>query len=566
MLSRLLSLTLTGVMATAVTTEAATVTDLQVLVQKGQAFVTFREIPGSGVTYRVYRSANPISSVSGLIPIATLPQGSGLNRYTGQMFIITDLGSPLPTQTGLLVWTTNSTGSFYYAVTNSSDATLAAGTNVTSSATNEVVWPVPGSIQLKAPYLEFGPGSHQVTEYFAWEDYSTWDHTAWPYYGHRYNVLVAPSGLQPGVKYPLTLVLHAAGDSGYLEPPTGHGRPTGISVIPRDNTFQFSGPDPYTGTNHVWSFWYGWKRSTDSVVVNATERRCVRYVQLTRDDPKFQVDPARLHVAGISLGGGGAMHIAYHYPQLFAAAASTIGWVDPTSTRGSLPYQGFVGLRVENGELWDNWVDQRWLVEHRSPLTPPIIYTFAKNDPILPPTAYPALLTSTETYKNAYIAKWQDVGHNGFYLGGAASWTRYKRNEAYPAFANATNSDSVSVQQGQRNLNLDWSSALNSHGAGTDILDAATTFSMSFRSLTTDAVADVTIRNAQLFVPTPGQIVSWTNARSSGGVLESGTTTADQAGLISMRIQILASGNRVTLTRQGTATPPSAPTNLRIIN
>ena len=65
------------------------------------------------------------------------------------------------------------------------------------------------------------------------------------------------------------------------------------------------------------------------MVVNTTERRCVKYVQITRDDPKFQVDPNRISVSGASLGGGGAMHVAYHFPQLFASAAASIGWPDP---------------------------------------------------------------------------------------------------------------------------------------------------------------------------------------------------------------------------------------------
>ena len=557
------SFALLGMLAAA-SAEAATATNLRVLVQKGQAFVTFTEVAGSGVTYQVYRSANPINSVSGLTPVATLPQGSGLNRYTGQMFIITDMGSPLSPQTGLLVWTTSSSGNYYYAVTNSADSSLAPGSNVLTSPANEVAQPVPGSIQLKAPYLEFGAGSHQVTEYFAWEDYATWDHARWPYYGHRYNVLVLPSGLQPGVKYPLMLRLHAADESGYKEPPGGGGNTLGVTVIPRDNSFEFSSPDPYTGTNHSWSFWYGWKRS-DNVVINTTERRIVRYVLITRDDPKFQIDPNRLHVSGVSLGGGGSMHLAYHYPTVFASAAPTIGWVDPTTTRGNLPYEPFLGMRVENGQLWEEWVDQRWLVEHRSPLKPPIIYTFAKDDNILPPTGYPPLFTATEANKDAYIAKWQNGGHNAFFLSGAASWARYKSNEAYPAFANSTNSDPLSATQGQRNLNLDWSSALNSHGVGTDISDSSTAFSMSFKSLTLDASADVTIRNAQAFVPAAGEVVTWTNALPSGTVIESGSATANASGLVTMRLQIRAAGNRLTLRRQPGSTPPAAPLNLRVI-
>jgi S-formylglutathione hydrolase FrmB len=551
-----------GILALATVCHAATVTNLKVLAQKGQAFLTFTEIPGAGVTYRVYRSTQPITSVAGLSPIATLAQGSGFNLYTNQAFVITDLGSPLPSQTGLLVWTTAVTGSYYYAVTNSIDSGLISGVNVTATPASEEHWAVPGSVQLRTPYDRFEPGSERVVEYFAWEDYATWDHGYWPYYGHRYNVIIPPS-LQAGATYPLVLVLHPAGDSGYREPPTG-GWAGAISVAPADNTFQFSSADPYTGTNHTWSLWYGWKRSTDGAVINTTERRAIRYAMLTRQDPTFQVDPTRIHVAGASLGGGGAMHLAYHYPKFFASAVSSIGWPDPS--HGGLPFDAFYAERVENGVLWKDWNDQRWLVENRSPLAPPIIYTFAKDDNILSAAAYPDLLTATEQKKNAHVAKWMNVGHNQFYLNNNASWDRFKVNEAYPAFANASNSDAVSAPEGQRNQYLDWSSALHSLGLATEIADTASSFGMTFLSLVGDATADVTIRNAQSFLPVPGETVTWTNALQTGGTqLETGIAVADSNGLVTIRLQIRSAGNRLTVRRASGLTPPAPPSNLRII-
>mgnify|MGYP006146507791 CR=1 FL=1 len=41
------------------------------------------------------------------------------------------------------------------------------------------------------------------------------------------------------------------------------------------------------------------------------------------EDASLKVDPARVYVRGTSMGGGGSLHLAFHYPHLFAAAAPT---------------------------------------------------------------------------------------------------------------------------------------------------------------------------------------------------------------------------------------------------
>jgi hypothetical protein len=169
------------------------------------------------------------------------------------------------------------------------------------------------------------------------------------------------------------------------------------------------------------------------------------------------------------------------------------------------------------------------------------------------------MLAKSEQFKRAYFAKWQNGGHNFFWLDQNASFARFRLNEAYPAFAAATTSDDTgSVVEGQRNTYLDWSSSLHDLGGGTAIVDTANTFAMSFKSLSTDQTATVTLRNLQLFYLRPSEVVSWTNAAQAGGAtLQSGTAQADAQGLLTLTgLQIKAAGSRLTLTCQTCSGPP----------
>jgi dienelactone hydrolase len=532
---------------------AQTVTNLRAEFRKGQTFVTFDEVQGKGLRYNVYRATSPIVGTRGLAPIAVLLEGSGKNRYTGNNFIITDLGSPLPVGTGLLVWTPENEGAFYYAVTTSASAQIEPGINATTAPVSERVVEVPGAVLLRPAYRQNGPKSNWIRQYFAWEDYRSWDHARWPYYGFRFNVITQPT-MVGGQRNPLTLLLHAAGRAGYGEPgetagPRGIGE--GVYVTLVDLSFPYGKTDPYTKTGYQYSFWYGYKKG-DGIVINTTERRALRYLHLVMADPEFAVDSNRVYVTGVSLGGGGAMHMAYHFPEVFAAAAPMAGWTDTNA--GGLNYNSLRDSTTESGVHWKDWVDQTWLVDHRAAL-PPLLYTFDKSDRVVNSAAYPNLLTRTEATHNAYFAKWRNEGrHSGFAIGGQLNLLRFKRDEAYPAFADATNSDPFNAPTGQRNVNLDWNSSLHAlPGSQTQdaIVDSHTEFGMTFRSLTSDAKVRVTIRNTQQFHLSKGQAVNWSNkSRETGQVLESGTAEADEHGLVTVTITISATGTRLSLNSQ----------------
>ena len=515
------------------------VVNIQASFRKGQTFVTFNEVANKSVTYSVYRSTSPITTLTGLSPIAELPRGSGYSRLAGTHFVIEDLGAPLANGTGLLVWTAREICACYYAVTTSASADVVLGANSTSTPTAETPWSVPGAVQVAAPTQPGGPGSNRYYKFMAWEDYATWDHTRWGYYGHRFDVDTPPT-VAPGQTYGLNLLLHSAGGTGYFEPQQLNSSTLdSIYVVPVDLEWLDS-TNVYTGTPLRWTGWYGYQQQ-DGTVTRSTEARLLRYVQLTKADTRFNVDPTRVYVRGASYGGGGAMHMAYHHPTVFAAAVSSIGWVEP-SVLGLLP-SAYTGKATQDGPKWEEWMNQTWLTQNRGPVAPPIVYTFNRDDSTVNSAPHAALLAATELTKNAYCAKWENGNHTAFYLTGSCDWMRFRLNEAYPAFAFAGNSDTAGIQQGQRNVKLDWSSSLHALWPGNPsdaITDTPNQFAITLKSLESDTTAMVTIRNAQQFVVAPGQMVAWSNARMSDGqVVQNGTVQADAHGLVSIPISRL---------------------------
>lgn len=526
----------------------APVTELKAEYRGGQVFLTFKEAAGA-TGYTVYRSDKAITALSGLTAIASVPPGSGTNRYTNTGFVITDQGTPLSAGTGLLVLTSKAKGSFHYAVVHPGDASLVAGSNATAAAVAETPVEVPAAVQIGPATVNAEKMS--VRPMFAWEDHDTWDHSK-GFYGHRYNLAVAPN--TSGAEVPLTLVLHSAGNNGYREPDSYFDKGVGVAIFPRDLCFTSDQKDPYTNSDRFHSGWFGYGQG--NVAVNSTERRLMRYVNLALGDPALKVDKARVYVRGTSMGGGGSLHLAYHHPHAFAAAAPTIGWVDPDAwARGNWvkffgPPENRMPVNAPGGPSWWDWQNMAFLVESWPGRLPPIIHTYRKDDDIINEASYPGLLEKTEARRQAQISRWQDGGHRAFGLDNNADFLRFRLDEAYPAFAGASSSDAFSVQEGQRNVNLDWSSRHHDLFAGSAdaIADSVGGFAMTFKSLAADAEASVTIRNAQQFLPFPGDTVKWTNrAQAGSSLLDSGTAVADAEGLLTARIKVTAAGNRLQL-------------------
>jgi len=569
---------------------AETVTNLTATHRGGQTFLTFKGIgsEGDGKTYSVYRNTAQITggNIGSLTPIATLDQRSGRLLYddnptitygTGQNlktgFIISDGGPHLASGTGLLVWTTTESGTFYYAVTNSTDRAVIIGANSLRSGVAETFQVVPGAVLLSID-SNYGGSGRNVRHYYAWEDYSTWQHSEWGYYGHRFTVLM-PAGV--AAPYPMTLVLHSAGDLGYHEPLGVTNDSTGVMLSARDLSFAGTS-DPYTGTGYGYSKWMGRLNTETGLYVTVTEDRIVRYTKLVKDNATgdgfdFQVDTDRVYVRGSSLGGN-AMHVAAHHGDLYAAAEASIGMVNDDAWIPD-PNNTSVHVNSADGETIAQYRDLAYQATQKALV--PIIHSPNQNDSTVNASAYPAALKTFESHHQPYAVQWKALNHGEFTMRGEyPQWDfrRFKKNEAYPAFANAGTSDTLEKlarwttgsndPNGQRNGTLDWGSEL--HAIDDPIEDTVNGFGITLKSVSVNTSADVTIRNTQQFRPKAGQRVEWRNELPGGaGNAQSGSTVADAQGLVTVCLQSTAGGNRLTLSCAActASVALTAPKNLR---
>jgi predicted peptidase len=105
---------------------------------------------------------------------------------------------------------------------------------------------------------------------------------------------------------PLVLFLHGVGERGDdLARVATHGIP---AAIERGKNFPFVAVSPQCPAEFYWG------ELTDALVE-----------LLALLDPALHIDPARVYVTGISMGGFGAFKLAAHAPHLFAALVSICG-------------------------------------------------------------------------------------------------------------------------------------------------------------------------------------------------------------------------------------------------
>jgi predicted peptidase len=137
---------------------------------------------------------------------------------------------------------------------------------------------------------------------------------------YRYQVYV-PADYATKSNWPAILFLHGAGergDDGLL--------PTQVGLGPaiRRNASRYPAIAIFPQVPH------------DSQWVGAPGDMAVAALQQTMRE--FRVDPARVYLTGLSMGGHGTWYVAYRHPELFAAVVPICGWVREFARfRGSVP-------------------------------------------------------------------------------------------------------------------------------------------------------------------------------------------------------------------------------------
>ena len=119
----------------------------------------------------------------------------------------------------------------------------------------------------------------------------------------RYR-LMRPATIEPGVKYPLVLFLHGAGERGTdVQKVAVHGPP---KLVKEGRDFPFILASPQCPEGQVWD--------TDALI------GLVDTLQA-----QLAVDAKRTYVTGLSMGGYGTWALASKYPDRFAAVAPVCG-------------------------------------------------------------------------------------------------------------------------------------------------------------------------------------------------------------------------------------------------
>jgi hypothetical protein len=472
----------------------AAVAQVRAVHRAGQTFVTFTET--GAAAYDVYRNS---------VKVATLDAFSGTNRYTNQGLVICDGCAPLAPNQGLLVWTPKTSGAATYEV-------RVGSTRLGSATVQETARARPAIVRTSAWFKACG---QDVATFIVFEDYETWEHRQWGPYWHEFGVSKPAGG---GAGEPLTLWLHSAGGhlEGYKSPLTYFVCDTsflggGIVVFPVD--FGFQGVvDPYTGAERPSPWWSGYGNS-QGVFVPWRERQLVRITQEVA--ARLKADTNRLYITGHSMGGQAA-HIGYHYPEVWAAIGATVGLVGPCP--GDPP--NTMPVDVEGRPTVGDYYNLAITAPGSD--KPPMTYHFGSNDHILPPCAYPPAMQAIEQAGQGLYLTWGETLHEPRPPALHLNHWRFKKNEAFPAFSNASGSTPLGTAVGQRNQQFDWS----------NIVDQPDRFEITLRTVDgSTQTVDVTIRNRQRF-----------------------TGNATQRGVV-----VTPQGTRLVFTGGGAAMPPPSP-------
>ncbi|MCU7495469.1 MAG: prolyl oligopeptidase family serine peptidase [Ignavibacteria bacterium] len=127
-------------------------------------------------------------------------------------------------------------------------------------------------------------------------------------------------------KWPLVLFLHGAGERGSdINIVKRHGPP---KLVEQGKEFPFILVSPQCPEDQMWSI-----ATLDALIIEIQD--------------KYEVDPARLYVTGLSMGGYATWKMAETFPDRFAAIAPICGWgnVSTVCNLKSLPIWTFHGKK-----------------------------------------------------------------------------------------------------------------------------------------------------------------------------------------------------------------------------
>lgn len=142
--------------------------------------------------------------------------------------------------------------------------------------------------------------------------------------------LMKPAAAEPDQKYPLVIFLHGAGERGTDNELQLLYFPTQMAQPRYRERFPCYVLAPQCRNDRKWMD-VDWSKKTDPEMPETPTAELQAVMQMIeRTLKEEQIDPDRVYLTGLSMGGFGSFDLALRHPELFAALAPICGAADPT--------------------------------------------------------------------------------------------------------------------------------------------------------------------------------------------------------------------------------------------
>lgn len=276
---------------------------------------------------------------------------------------------------------------------------------------------------------------------------------------------------------------------------------------------------------------------------NPVENRCIATVLWAME--KYPINETRVYACGNSLGGTGCLGVAGCRGDIFAAVKSNVPAgvfhiVDRCALLDESPKGVKLPPKPENFKIPDMPI----ILDYSSPVDYYSMY-------------HECLFDGMREKKYALLSFWGAFGHENNHekiaeyndLVEAFDIFSVKKNEAYPAFTNASTDD---VSPWPDNRESEESGQINAFFRWEVLSDEENEFKINLRllnpqewktrvELPTESVADVTLRRLQKFKIKEGQKIKWEYDGNSGEI------TCDDGVFTLERIKVTQNGSVLKL-------------------
>lgn len=404
------------------------VTNLNAIIRSGQIFLTWNEAPvPEGATFNVYMDSCSIKartlSKAKLVGHHIEP-GSACDWWHDPASFDSDAkqdrshgylidGKELDPLSGLFVHTVRNEEPIYFAVLSSSEdaSALLSGANALNSAIKAIP-KLPQAIQLRdAPSRSSVLGKSLTLTLHGRGGGTDKDKKA--------NFLVFGDDLQGWREGLARKFVVESNEDGIVISPLDRiwiGRPLLFSLDNRDHV-------PAINT-----WWYGCnqriyddEKVKDGVVVNYTEEHLLYLVRW--EQQYFGTNPDKTYIRGKSMGGSGAISMAFHHPEVFATVYSDVPIVAYTSSTGQDGKSNLHRLDGLCGRICDKNImssdgisviermnNERIVLESQVEL-PFLVLCNGRTDGSIPWINNPSFYRALNNSKRGFVCYWNNGGH-----------------------------------------------------------------------------------------------------------------------------------------------------------